>query len=224
LRIEVVLEDRVLAAARNLQAVQDVLSLVVLVPAAWARIGGGHPLMLGLAALEVVAIVLAVLSMARQLLGRSHGSAGVEWLNVFFGVVLLLEYGSRRLSGGKAIDPALVTGLLVLALAFSPVLRRFRARRRCMTMDDEGIRVRKSMLRRMKVRWADLASIEERGRTVWFVGRRGRRRSLSLRRYRNAHEIRDALARGATAMSVSYLPEQPGPDSRARESTIPTRG
>ena len=71
---------------------------------------------------------------------------------------------------------------------------------------------------------ADVSEIEERGCTVWFVGRDGRGRSLSLLRYRNADEIRDALARGAAAMSVSYLPERAGSGAGVARSTTLTSG
>ena len=212
------------SVARRLQVIQDALSLVVLVPAAWARIRGGHALLLGLAVLEMAAIALALLSMIRQLLGRSHEGKEIEWLNAILALVLLLEYGSRRAGGGKAIDPALLAGLLALALAVSPRLRRRRSRRRLLTLDDEGIQARKSLLRRMRVRWADLASIEERSGAVWFVGRDGRKRKLSLRRYTNGEEIRDALARGAAAMSLGHVPDPAGSSAQAPKSTIPTSG
>lgn len=224
MKVEVVLEDRMVDVARRLQVIQDALSLVVLVPAAWARVRGGHALVLGLAVLEILAIALAMMSMVRQLLGRSREGTGIEWLNAFLALVLLLEYASRRSGGGKAIDPALLAGLMALALAFSPRLRRRRSRRRLLAIDDEGIRVRKSLLRRMRIRWADLSRIEEDDRTVWFVRRDGRRRQLSLLRYRNDGEIRDALAKGAAAMSVSYLPDRAAPGAQAPKSTIPTSG
>jgi hypothetical protein len=114
-KIEVVLQDRMVSVARRLQVIQDALSLVVLVPAAWARIRGGHALLLGLAVLEMAAIALALLSMIRK-------------------------------------------------------------------------------------------------------------RKLSLRRYTNGEEIRDALARGAAAMSLGHVPDPAGSSAQAPKSTIPTSG
>lgn len=219
MKIEIPIEDRFVETVRRLQVVQDALNLVVLAPAAWARLEEGSALMAGLAALEGSAIALALVSMLRELAGRSPAPSRVAWLNLFFGAVLLTEYSFARLAGGKVVSPVLLTAVLSLALAFSRRLRELQKSRRRIAIDEEALRILRSRIRRATFRWSDLASIEERGRDLWMVGKDGRSRHVPLGRYRNADEIRGAVAKGAAESGVPYRSGDAPSGSRAPNST-----
>lgn len=205
MNVEIELQDRVREIAQRFQLAQDAVGLVVLVPAAWARAQTARPLNVAVAVLELGAIVVAVASAARELRGRDAEKARLDWTNLFMAAVLLTEYGIQRAAGGKLVSPVLLTALSALLLGILPHLRTRLALRRRLTIDDAGINVRISPLRRLRLAWADVQHIEEDDRSLAFVLHGGRRRRLSLRRFRNGDEIRAAVAEAAAHIDVAHI-------------------
>lgn len=206
MRIDVALDDRARELAGRVQLVIDVAGLIILTPAAWARIRSGHAILLGLGFLELAAIAAAVVSAAGALRQGERPEPGVDWGSGFMGVVLLIEYGFARARGGKLISPTLLTGVLALALMLlQPRISARRRSRRRLVIDDGWITIGLPRRRTLRIACGDLRAIEEHGAAVWFVPRRGTTKHLSLWRYRNRDEIRRALSRGAGEAGVPYL-------------------
>jgi hypothetical protein len=266
---EIQLDDLRLRTVGRLSEAQDLFSIIVLTPAALARLRAGHPLNQLIAVVELGAILLAVVAAVRELrreglqaqligvlfqgilersimvrlarrglkalLGRGAGAgarvraerrpsagedvtgegsihdedmggepAGIDWVSLFVGLVMLGEAAVRIANGGKTLSPALLAGTTGVILGVgNPWIERLRRRRRWIRLDDIGVRGRLSRLRRLEVRWNELAAVEAEQRTLRFLRVDGGVRTLQLGRYGNRDAVRTAVLRAAKTMGVT---------------------
>lgn len=261
---EIQLDDLRLRAVGRLSEAQDLFSIIVLVPAALARIRTGQSVDVGIAVVELAAIALAVGAAARELrreglqlhlvgalfqgildrsilvrLGRrtlnamrpagsaaaskavpaggwgsvgdeseqaetaGEETAGIDWVSFLVGLVMLGEAAVRVVAGGKTFSPVLLAGMTGVILGLgNPWLERIRRRRRWIRLDDVGVRGRLSRLRRLEVRWNELAAVEVERSELRFLRVDGAVRTLRLGRYGNRDQVRAAVVREAEAAGV----------------------
>lgn len=203
--LEIPLSDRRRRFVQRMQLLQDVFGIVVLIPAASARLQNGTLSHTILGSIEIIAILLALGSAARELKSK-HAAAesDVDWSNLFMGVVLFVEYGFNVAAGRKIVSPVLLAAITAVALAFArPLLQRRLGARRIMRIDDTGISVRTSRFRRFAFSWSELREVEERGDIIRFHLRDGSSHTLSLEPYDNAADIRNALRMHKQVTSIT---------------------
>ncbi len=210
----VYLADRRRDLAERIQLFQDVLGVVVLVPAALARLRGTHPLETVLAVVELAAAATLVVSAVRELreeLGHEQ-EARISVSGLSGGVVLLIESAVTILGGGKVLSPALLTAVVMIVLALlNPRMVRRRRERRALRLTAEGIELRRSRFRpRVRLPWHEVRSVRSEPGRLLIEGTDGRLRTIALRRYANAEEIRRALLEAARENGLPALESAPG--------------
>jgi hypothetical protein len=204
--------------ARLAQKLQHVFPSIVLLVAGVQQFGE-HPRGWGLA-LAVLQIVVGALMLGmlansvhgqRHLLKRSRqgygagnehaasrAHAGIEWENLVAAAMVLAEGWEHRMHGGHHFPrPAILTAAVLLAtgMAHGRILR-FAEGRRALRVDDDGLAIggRPFRGRKLRARWADLASIEIEQRWAVIRTRSGRERKLDLQDLEGADHVRHALA------------------------------
>ncbi len=130
---------------------------------------------------------------------------GPNWTEILVAAVLALEGVEHWHTTGHVPRPTvlLVAVTLVLAFAHRAVERRAAARR-CLRIDDDGMRVGGRRFRGFRARWSELETvrIEEREAAIVARGRRGlRSRRIDLADLRNAAEVRAALSEAAVRLA-----------------------
>ena len=191
---EILLDDRHRAIADRIQLVQDLGSVVVLVPAAMARLRVGTALGLLLGAFEVIAILLAVLSARDELRGKHESSRYVDWTNLFVAVAMFMEWGYGVATGKKWFSPLFLTAAVIFVLSFiRPKLLARRGRKRVMRIDNDQLTLVTSRWRKFVLSWADVIAVAETDEGIAFHLKDGSTRRLKLRRYRNRAEIQSAI-------------------------------
>ncbi len=194
--------DRRLGIRGRLQALQDGVGILALVPAALARLGDGQSVDVGLAAVELAAAFGMTIAVVRDLRdgGERHG---VGWTGILSGIVLLADGGFRVAHGHRPFNPQIVVGVLLLVLGvLRPTLAaRMEARRR-IRLYGGRVRARLTPLRAFDVAWADVTALEmTEGRIRLRTQRSGY--TIRLRHYLNAAQIRAALVAAARAAGVA---------------------
>jgi hypothetical protein len=185
------------------QLIQDVVGVIVLVPAALARIGAGSVSYKVLGALEIAVIAIAVLAAIRDLRSSDDGKEdGVDYTNLMVGAALLVEWVVSVSSGRKWFSPTLVVALTSLFLAWFRPWLQHRAGPPRIELDDEGIVTRFSALRRFAIQWVQISRIVADKNTILFHLTNGTQRRLCLRRYDNRQDIVQAIERTAAARGL----------------------
>ena len=198
------LQDRRLRRAEWIQRIPLALSALVLAEAALPRLAGparGDQLF-AVAELATAVLLVVVLGVAwRQ---RHRPPAALGWVDLAAAAMLFAEWGDRLAHGGKRFSPVLLTALVALALGlgYRPFLR-FQEGRRCVRIDEEGLRFRLSLLRRFVLSWPDLASVERSGAALVLHRRDGREHRIPLGRLDNGEEVARRVTAAAARVGVA---------------------
>jgi hypothetical protein len=138
------------------------------------------------AAGAALAVVIAREARQRFRKGREEGAHGRNWVSLFAGVVLLLDWYLGVRGGGKVISPSLVTA----GIAFlQPRLDALARRRRALRITGDGLDLRLGRFRRLHARWRDVLRVEASGAELRLVLNDGGVRRISLRRVSNREQV-----------------------------------
>jgi hypothetical protein len=169
-----------------------------------------------IAVLEVAIATAVLVAFAQELRAEWRHSAKdpetaphpeVGWFDLAAGFLLIFEafHGAHTKPG--YLRPPFLAGLVAIALGlFHRRLQNFAHHRRYITIDDIGVELRSSPLRRLKIRWADLASIDLSEAKIVFHRTNGRRRSIRLSWYGNADAVRRAVADHPASAALQVAP------------------
>ncbi|MBB4636155.1 hypothetical protein [Longimicrobium terrae] len=150
------------------------------------------------AALAVVIVREARQRFRKRREERAHGR---NWVSLFAGAVLLLDWYLGVSGGGKIISPSLVAA----GIAFmQPRLDALARRHRALRITGDGLDLRLGRLRRVHARWRDVLRVEASGTELRLVLTDGGVRRISLRRVINREQVvRAALEAGRVHASAS---------------------
>jgi hypothetical protein len=176
------------------------------------------PLSIGLAVAEVVTSVLVLRAFAlavrhafkHQAAGHAHH--GPDWLDIFLGVMVLTEVFVHYHETGHITRPKV---LLAVTLVFLGVLHgrqeSFINRRRSLTIDDDGLRVRVRLTNRLKASWDDIDRIEVGSRYFTVATSTGRKLSIDGDDLMNAPAVRAAMEQARDHLQARRVNRAPGP-------------
>jgi hypothetical protein len=202
------------------QKLQHAAPAAILLIAGLRTLGeGAHGFALALAILEVVtsltlgvSVLLAVRKARRpaQASAPVHPRHGPDWIDVFIGVVLLVEALERYHHSHHLARPTIFmgVGLMVFGLLHGRIAART-GKGMTLRLEDHGLYLGGKPFRALRVKWADLASIDVGARYATIVTRDGRQRKLDLADLEGADAVRAALedARRRLAELNSSVPE-----------------
>ena len=188
-----------------------------------------HGVELALGIFEVVAALLVMGSVARgvyQLRRRlatphageaaGHAHHGIDWIDIFIGVMLSVEAYAKYFADGRIPRPTIV--LAVTMITFGLMHGRIAAwgnRKRELRVGAEDLSVPTKPFRRMTLAWAEVASIEMDDRAAVITAIDGRSKRITFSDVLNPAAIREALmsarvfldeTRHASAASIESTP------------------
>lgn len=134
------------------------------------------------------ALAVVIVREARQRFrkGGEERAHGRNWVSLFAGAVLLLDWYLGVRGGGKLVSPSLIAA----GIAFLQPRLDARARRhRALRITRDGLDLRLGRLRRLHARWRDVLRVEESGRELRLVLTDGGVRRISLRRVINREQV-----------------------------------
>lgn len=164
---------------------------------------GVHGWALALAVLEIVSsvalgvTVLRAIRKARRPANASaplHAHHGPDWIDVFTAGVLFTEVLERYHHTHHIARPTILLAvvLLTIGLLHGRILTRA-AKRMTLRVGDDDLYVGGKPFRAIRVKWAELTSIDIGPRYATIAARDGRRRTLDLADLEGADAVRGAL-------------------------------
>lgn len=153
---------------------------------------------LGAAEVAASAVVIVALLRAirdqRKPAAHVHHAHGVDWIDVFLGVMVLVEVLVHHHETGRIQRPSLLLGvtLIGLGLAHGWLFARA-ARRRALSVTDDGITVGQKFFRRFSVRWPDIAEIHVSEARGYVIARDGREHRFDFDDLQAPADVRRAL-------------------------------
>lgn len=188
------------------QKLQHVLPAPLLLGDGLARVTAESAspwLLLGVAEFVSAAVLIVLfVRTARRVLRHSrdvHIAHGVDWVDIFVGVMLLVEATVHWHETGRIKRPTVLLGLTMVAFG---VLHKWIVKRiadhRTLRVNDDGISVGERFFRRFSVRWPDVAEIAIGASTAKILTRDGRERQFDLRDETASAGVRGALVAAET--------------------------
>lgn len=158
-------------------------------------IGGFNKLRAGesedylLASLELLAGAAVLISMffeIRKSKEREHSS--IKWLDIFAGVMLVVEGLSKFHSGPKHYPIAFANFLAAIATFMVGIFHHRITQATRITLDEEGIRARTSPVRQVRLSWNEIQSIRVDDVAIRFVTKSGEQR-VKLKNLTNGKDV-----------------------------------
>ncbi|MFM8532632.1 MAG: hypothetical protein ACKOEC_03430 [Acidimicrobiia bacterium] len=157
---------------------------------------------LALGVLEVgaaTAVMVSVVKGIRQLrraapAADTHAQHGIDWIDLFIGVMLAVEANAKFNASGKLRRP---TNLLAVSMVANGLMHgkiaAFGDRRRELRVDTDGISLPGRFFQRLSLAWTDVAAIDIGERYARVTANDGRTQRLDLTDVLNPTAVRDAL-------------------------------
>ena len=149
----------------------------------------------------IAVVVIGTFLLELRILHRKHRHAGSRhshprfgWFDLAAGCLLIFEafHGAHTKPG--YLRPAFLSGMATLLLGlFHARIHGFRHRRRYLKIDQSGVECRTAPLRKFRVDWNEIASVEVTADRASFLHNSGRRDAVVLRGLLNAPEVRQAI-------------------------------
>jgi len=149
-----------------------------------------------------LAVIAFVVAWARS--RHAPSTARVGWLDIVAGLMLLVEWADRCLQSGQVITPVLFQAaiFIVLGLLHARLAKRRKSRRH-VRVDDEGIRIRRSAIRRRSIAWSEVASVSREPQAIRITRLDGTAWRIRLGRYKNGEEVARLVLNAAAARGLA---------------------
>lgn len=139
----------------------------------------------------------------------AHAHGGIDWVDLSIGAMLLVEALVHRQESGHLPRPTilLASAVIVLGLAHGRITA-LAARRRVLTVSDEGLSLPGRFFRTVRFSWEDLAAIDVGDRSAQLLLRNGRTRLIDLDDVTEPTKVKAALLDARS--KVAPPPPAPG--------------
>ena len=203
--------------AQLLQKLQHAAPAIVLLMAGITALReGAHGLVLLLAVVEIassgmlMASVIIAIRKARRpanAVAPLHVHHGVDWIDVFTAGVLFTEAAERYHHTHHIARPTILLAavLLTIGLLHGRIVSRA-GKRLTLRVGEDDLYVGGRPLRSIRVKWADLASIDVGARYATIKTRDGRQRKLDLADLEGADHVRAALEEARRRIAAPSSP------------------
>jgi hypothetical protein len=144
-----------------------------------------------IASLELLAGAAVLVSMffeLRKSNKREHSS--IKWLDIFAGVMLVVEGISKLHAGPKHIPIAIANFLAAIATIMVGIFHHRITQATRITLDEEGVKARTSPVRKFRLSWSEIQSIEVNDAAIKFLTKNGEQR-IKLNNLTNGQDVRE---------------------------------
>jgi len=170
------------------------------------------------------AVMVSVVKGIRQLrraapAADTHAHHGIDWIDLFIGVMLAVEAYAKFHASGKLPRPTILLAVTMVAVGLMHgKISAFGDRRRELRVDTDGISLPGRFFQRLSLAWTDVAAIDIGERYARVTANDGRTQRLDLTDVLNPTAVRDALmtantflenARHAASASIESTTPQP---------------
>jgi hypothetical protein len=172
-----------------------------------------HGVDLVLGAFEIgaaLAVIISVLRGFRRIAKRpadthpDHEHHGIDWIDIFIGLMLAVEaYSVYHATGHRPRPTLLLAATMITIGLFHGKLAAFGDRRRTLRVGPEGISVPGKPLTRMTLKWNEVASIDIGERWAIVTASSGRSKRIDLSDVKQPAAVRDALMQARTFLDES---------------------
>lgn len=185
----------------RVSALKECVAAAVLIRAGWEDAATTGLILLAVLDLVVGFGVLTV-GLIELKRGKKFGS-WLRWLDVGVGGLIALEGLTLQQEGQH--DRPLIDGYYALGAAYVLIglFHRQLGWRRYVRLDDEGIQVRLSPLRRFRLPWPDVSRVVGQADVVEIYSKGGRRNLISRRYVPNLDEIRELIVERASGRGIA---------------------
>lgn len=160
-------------------------------------IGGFNKLRAGesedylLASLELLAGAAVLISMFFELRrSKEQGHGTINWLDIFAGVMLVVEGISKFHSGPKHYPMAFANFLAALATFMVGIFHHRIIRSTRITLDADGVRARTSPVRKFQLSWGEIQSIMVDDAAIRFITK-GKEQRVRLKNLSNSKDVQE---------------------------------
>jgi hypothetical protein len=201
------LDDHRWKVADLVSKLQHVTAGVPLLLVAAAKLADEAERPMALVEIAIVAGVLVTFARDVHAARKHHGAhSSIGWFDIAAGILLIYEafHGVHHKPG--YMRPQFLSGVVTLGLGvFHGRLKAIQRRRRYVKVDENGLEYRASRFRRLRLQWAELASVDVTGNKAVFVRSDGRRHAFRLNLLANHDEVRKGIAEHARAAGVATV-------------------
>jgi hypothetical protein len=144
-----------------------------------------------IASLELLAGAAVLVSMFFELRkSKEHEHASIKWMDIFAGVMLAVE-GISKFHAGPKHYPLAITNFLAATVTIMVGIFHHRITQATrITLDEEGVSARTSPVRKFRLSWSEIQSIEVDDVAVRFLTKNGERR-IKLNNLTNGQDVRE---------------------------------
>ena len=199
------LDDRRLHFADLVSKLQHATAGFPLLLVAAGKLGdeGERPI----AIFELVIALGVLITFARDVRAafrRHHAHDAVGWFDLVAGILLIYEafHGAHHKPG--YMRPQFLAGMVTLTFGlFHTRMHARRSRRRYLKLDETGLEMRTSPLRKIRLSWTEIASVELADDKAIIRETGGRAHTLRLKMLNNHEEVRKGIAEHARVAGIA---------------------
>lgn len=163
--------------AQRVSMLQHGAAALLLFIGGFSKISAGESEEFVIASLELLAGAAVLVSMFFELRkSNEHEHSSIKWLDIFAGVMLVVE-GISKLHAGPKHYPLAFTNFLAAIVTFLVGIFHHRiAHATRITLDEEGVKARTSPVRKFHLSWSEIQSITVDDAAIRFLTKKGERR------------------------------------------------
>jgi hypothetical protein len=177
--------------AQHISMLQHGAAALLLFIGGFGKISAGESEEFVIASLELLAGAAVLVSMFFELRkSNDHEHSSIKWLDIFAGVMLVVEGVSKLHAGPKHYPIAIANFLAAVATIMVGIFHHRITQATRITLDEEGVRARTSPVRKFRLSWSDIQSIEVDDAAIRFLTKNGEQR-IRLNNLTNGEDVQE---------------------------------
>jgi hypothetical protein len=178
--------------AQRISMLQHGAAALLLFIGGFSKISAGESDEFVIASLELLAGAAVLVSMFFELRkSNEHGHSSIKWLDIFAGVMLVVEGVSKLHAGPKHYPIAIADFLAAIATIMVGIFHHRITQATRITLDDEGVAARTSPVRKFRLSWSEVQSIEIDDAAIRFLTKNGEQQRVKLNNLTNGQDVQE---------------------------------
>jgi hypothetical protein len=177
--------------AQRISMFQHGAAALLLFIGGFSKISAGESEEYLIASLELLAGAAVLVSMFFELRKSSeHEHSSIKWMDIFAGVMLVVEGISKLHAGLKHYPMAFANFLAATVTIMVGIFHHRITKVTRITLDEEGVKARTSPVRKFRLSWSEIQSIEVNDAAIRFLTKNGEER-VKLNNLTNGQDVQE---------------------------------